>query len=81
MAKKKESKGNFFNFIDDSASDPKLYKQMMNVINQKGKGWTGEKLLTEFHKLHYDGVSLRDCNKLLINLKRIKDPSAWNWSY
>jgi hypothetical protein len=81
MANKKEPKGNIFNFIDDTASDPKLQKKMVDFINQKGKGWTGEKLLTEFHKLNYDGVSLRDCNKLLVNVKRVKDPSAWDWCY
>ena len=81
MENKKESKGNIFNFIDDQASDPKLHKKMMDVVNQKGKGWTGKKLLSEFHKLHYDGASLRDCNKLLVNIKRINDPSTWDWSY
>jgi len=81
MAKKKGSKGNIFNFIDDAVSDPKLQKKMVDFINQKGKGWTAEKLLTEFHKLHYDGASLRDCNKLLDDVKRIKDPSAWDWCY
>ena len=81
MAKKKQSKGNFFNFIDDAASDPKLHKQMVDVINKKGIGETPKTLLEKFHRLGYDGVSLRDSKKILVNLKRIKNPSAWDWSY
>jgi hypothetical protein len=82
MAKKKQSKGNFFNFIDDAAKDPILQKEMLAVIKKKGAGWTGSKLLKRFHELNYDGVSLRDCNRVLIILKtRVKNPLAWDWSY
>jgi hypothetical protein len=81
MAKKRESKGNILDFINDAASDPELMEKMMGVIKVKGKGWTGEKLLTEFHKLHYYGVSRQDCDTLLVSIKRIKDPSAWDWTY
>lgn len=81
MAKKKQSKGNFFNFIDDAASDPNLHRQMVNVINKKGIGETPKTLLEKFHRLGYDGVSLRDSKRILVNLKRIKNPSAWDWNY
>jgi hypothetical protein len=76
-----ESKGNFFNFVDDAATDPKLHKKMLDVIKKKGKGETPKGLLEKFHKLGYDGVSLRDCNRILLILKGIKDPSTWDWSY
>ena len=76
-----ESKGSVLNFIEDVASDQKLYEQMRLFIDQRGKGWTAQKLLTKFHKLNYDDVSLKDCKKLLVNVKRIKNPSAWDWSY
>jgi hypothetical protein len=75
------SKGNIFNFFEDAANDPKLQKRMLDVIKTKGKGLSGEELLKKFQRLHYDGVSLRDCNRILLILKGIKDPSTWDWSY
>ena len=81
MPRKKQSKGNFFNFIDDVATDPNLHKKMLDIIKKKGKGETPDKLLKKFQGLGYDGVSLRDAKRILGILKRVKDPSRWDWSY
>jgi hypothetical protein len=78
---KKKSKGNFFNFIDDTATHSQLKKKMLHVIRTKGKGITPDAFLKEFHDLGYDGVSLRDCNRILITLKKVKDPSRTDWLY
>ena len=51
-------------------------KQMMAVVNKKGKGITPEKLLKKFQKLGYYGVSLQDCSTVLFIIRKgIKDPS------
>jgi hypothetical protein len=80
MANKKESKGNFFNFVEDATKSKQLQKEMLDVAKQIGL--TGEKLLTEFHNRGYDGVSLRDCNRIL-NI--LKDPEQLrklgDWQY
>jgi hypothetical protein len=82
MAKKKESKGNIFNFFEDASKDPSLQNEIVKAIKTKGKGWTGDKLLKRFHKLHYDGVSLRDCNRMLIILKSgIPTGPGGEWAY
>jgi len=75
------SKGNIFNFIEDAASNPKLHKKMAAVINSRGKGMTANKLVSEFHRLGYDGVCLRDCKKILDIVKRAINPADWDWSY
>jgi hypothetical protein len=68
---KKQSKGNFFNFVEDaSKKNSPLPKEMLAVVKQKGM--TSEKLLKHFHGRGYDGVSLRDCRRILTILK---DPS------
>jgi len=64
MAKNKESKGNFFNFVEDaSKKNSPLKEKMLAVV--KRKGMTSEKLLKDFHARGYDGVSLRDCRRIL----------------
>jgi hypothetical protein len=76
------SKGNIFNFFEDAANDPKLQKKMLDVIKTKGKGLSGEDLLKKFQRLHYDGVSLRDCNRILIILKSpIPLEQGGEWAY
>jgi hypothetical protein len=68
---KRKSKGNFFNFIEDaSKKNSPMWKQTLNVL--KRKGLTSEQLLKLFQDRGYDGVSLRDCRRIL-NI--IKDPS------
>ncbi len=82
MAKKPQSKGNFFNFIEDTTKDPKLRKKMFDIINKRGAGETPKSLMEKFHNLGYDGVNLRDCKKIMDIMKKgVKDPSAWDWSY
>jgi len=82
MAKKKESKGNIFNFFEDASKDPTLQKKMLAVIKTKGKGMKPEGLLKKFHDLGYDGVSLRDCNRILIILKSpIPLEQGGEWAY
>jgi hypothetical protein len=83
MPKKEEkSRGNFFDFIEDAAKDPKLHKKMVHTITTRGKGMKPEGLLREFYALGYDGVNLRDCKKILeIVDKTIVDPSKWDWAY
>lgn len=76
----KVSKGNIFNFIEDTSKDKELQNLMTAMIKKKGKGEKPETLLEEFLRLGYDGVSLRDCKKILDILKGV-DPSAWDWSY
>lgn len=78
---KKQSKGNFFNFVEDaSKTNSPLRKQILNVVKQKGM--TSEKLLKHFQDKGYDGVSLRDCRRILSILK---DPSQLqkleDWHY
>jgi hypothetical protein len=69
MADKKQSKGNFFNFIEDaSKKNSKVRKEMLTVV--KKKGLNADKLLQEFQKRGYDGVSLRDCRRMMELLKR-----------
>jgi|OpeIllAssembly_1097287.scaffolds.fasta_scaffold180292_2 hypothetical protein len=79
--KKKVSKGNVFDFIEDANKDPKLYKQMIAIIKTKGKGYTAETLLKKFHRLGYEGVSLQATKRIMATLKRLKDPEAWDWHY
>ncbi len=74
MATKKVSKGNMFNFFEDASKDPKLQKEMKAMIKKKGKGETPKTFMEKFHKLGYDGVSLRDCKKILDILKLPKIP-------
>jgi hypothetical protein len=82
MAPKKESKGNYLDFIEDLAQDPKLRKKVVDIIKTKGKGLTADKLLKKFHDLKYDGVSLRDAKKILAILANLDpDPSKWDWGY
>jgi hypothetical protein len=77
-----KSKGNFFDFIKDVRTDPKLYNKMFDVIKTKGKGITPKGLLEEFHRLGYDGVNLRDSKKILDLVKSgVIDSSKWDWSY
>jgi hypothetical protein len=76
------SKGNIFNFFEDAADDPKLQKKMLDVIKTKGRGLSGEDLLKKFQRLHYDGVSLRDCNRILIILRSpIPTEQGGEWAY
>ena len=76
-----QSKGNFFNFIEDAAEDDALRAKMTVIIEDKGRNETPETLLTKFHDEGYDGVSLRDTIKILEMVKKLKDPKAWDWSY
>ena len=69
MANKKQSKGNFFNFGEEaSKKNSKVRKEMLAVV--KNKNLNADKLLQEFQKRGYDGVSLRDCRRMLELLKR-----------
>ena len=58
-----ESKGKFHNFMQDATKDAKLRKEMISVI--KRKNITPERLLREFGKRHYEGVTITDCRKIL----------------
>ena len=81
MAGKKVSKGNFFDFIEDANRDPKLHKQMTELIKKKGKGETAETLLKKFHRLGYEGVSLQVTKSILATMRRLKNPEGWDWHY
>lgn len=81
MAKKKVSKGNVFDFIEDANEDPKVYKQMMAVIKTKGKNETPDSLLKKFHRLGYEGVSLQATKSILATLRSLKKTDAWDWHY
>ncbi len=82
MEKKKQSKGDIFDFIDDAAKDKELHKKVVQMITSKGEGITPDNFLKEFYSLGYYDVNQRDCEKLLeIIRKDIADPSSWDWSY
>jgi hypothetical protein len=79
------SKGNIFSYMRDAGKTgpeaEKLYAEMADLINTKGKNETPESLRKKFHKKGYKGVKIEHTTKLLNNLKNVKDPSAWDWSY
>lgn len=79
--KKKVSKGNVFDFIEDANRNPTLYKQMIAIIKTKGSGYTADKLLKKFHRLGYEGVSLQNTKKIIATLRRLENPEAWDWHY
>ncbi len=81
MAEKKVSKGNVFDFIEDALRDPKLYKEMMKVINNKGKGLTPKAFMEKFHRMGYSGVSLQAARSTLATLRTVKNPKGWDWHY
>ncbi len=78
---KPKSKGNVQDFIDDARKDPKLYKQMISIIHNKGKGLTPETFMKKFHRLGYSGVSLQSAKSTLATIRSLENPKAWDWHY
>jgi len=64
----KKSKGNITDFIADCSTDPKLRNNFLTQLY--GKGVTANDILKFFYSENYNGVSLADCNKLLIAVKQ-----------
>lgn len=58
-----KSKGMYHNFMLDCNKDERLRKKMISVV--KRKNIDAETLLKEFHKEHYEGVTITDCRKIL----------------
>jgi len=82
MEKKRKSKGDIFDFINDAAKNEELHKDMVSVITSKGEGLVANSFLKKFHDRGYKDVTLQDCKKLLKIIKKdIVNPSIWDWSY
>ncbi len=79
--KKRASKGNIFDCIDDAQKNRKLREEIQAFIKAKGKGYTPETFLQKFHAYGYDNVSLKDAGTLLANIQKLKNPDEWDWHY
>lgn len=74
------SKGGFLDFVE-AITDPISPMRDEFIKLLYADGTTAEELLSFFHRMEYDDVSLEDCNKLLIIKKAGNLPCDFNEKY
>lgn len=74
------SKGNFMDFIE-AASEQSCPVRDELIKELYRPGVTAKDLLDLFHKYGYDGVSLEDCNKLLVIASKGDIPCRFDQKY
>ncbi len=77
--KKRASKGNIFDCIDDAQKNRKLREEILAFIKNKGKDYTPETFVKKFHGYGYYNVSLKDADTLLAMVKKTRNEIDWHY--